>query len=674
MSKTVSLKINGNTIKVPEGTTLLDAAEKAGVHIPNLCYIKGMRGIGACRMCLVDVEGGRGPVTACTAKVKEEMVINTNTENIQEMRKFVIDLILSMHPLDCMTCTKAGVCTLQQYAYDAGIKESTFTRKDFGYPVDSANPFIKRDPDYCVLCGKCVRVCKEQGTNVLEFMGRGVGSKVTTAQDGPLQESDCTFCGSCVDACPVNALLEADRWRKGREWEYEKTDSVCLSCGNGCDITVSIKDKSIIKINTRADDNSSEKYICAIGRFGHDSLLSDQRLTTPMKRVGNDLQETTWEDALNIAAKKLMTSGSKTGIVSSAGILNEDATALASLATDVIKTKNIDTTVSIYADADSIRSSDNVDIDKADLIVLAGINPSQWERGLPALDASIRKRVSRGAKLIAINSDNTKTGEVAVANLNGDEASILAMIAKSLASKSKKVDKNMETLLSGVSTTEEIDNVSELLASSTSTIIYCAPSLFSASRNISILTGANVVAVPLEANARGVIAAGLSGKGKTYQEMITGKTNLLYVVGEVPVTERPDTKFLVAQTSYLTALAKEADLVLPSASYLESSGSMVNYLGKVKKVSKASASAGDSRQHKEIFTSIANVIGAKLKSAKVDIKKAAKTGTKAKLMPFEKKQGLDIDPADFIESINKSVIKGSRLSWLKEALATNLHE
>ena len=123
-----------------------------------------------------------------------------------------------------MTCTKAGVCNLQQYAYDFELKESTFTRKKFGFSIDEGNPFIKRDPDYCILCGKCVRVCRHQGTNVLDFMGRGVGAKVITATDKPLQESSCTFCGSCVDACPVNALLEADRWRKGREWEYEKQD------------------------------------------------------------------------------------------------------------------------------------------------------------------------------------------------------------------------------------------------------------------------------------------------------------------------------------------------------------------------------------------------------------------------------------------------------------------
>ena len=666
MSKTVSLEIDNKTIKVPEGTTILDAAEKAGVHIPNLCYLKGMRGIGACRMCLVEVEGGRGPVTACTAKVKEDMVINTATEHLQEMRRFVLDLILSMHPLDCMTCTKAGVCSLQKYAYDAGIKESTFTRKDFGYPLDTANPFIKRDPDYCILCGKCVRVCKEQGTNVLDFMGRGVGSKVATANDKPLQESGCTFCGSCVDACPVNSLLEADRWRKGREWEYEKTGSVCLSCGNGCDITVSTKDGSIVKINAGAGENSAEKYICAIGRFGFDSLLSDQRITTPMKRVGNDLQETTWEDALNIVAEKLKSSGSNTGIISSAGILNEDASALAGLASDVIKTKNIDTTVHLYADTNSIKSSDIVDIDNADLLVLAGLNPSQWERGLPALDALIRKRVSRGAKLIVINSEDIKAGTIAAVNLTGDEASLLAQTAKSLAAKAKKTDENMESALSGINTTEDSDNAAELLASSKSTIIFCPPSLFNASRNISLLSKAKVVAVPFEANARGVIAAGLTAEGKSYQDMSTGKTDALYVIGEVPVTEKPDTKFLVIQTSYLTDLAKEADVILPSAAYLESSGSMVNYLGKIKKVNQAVAPSGDSKQHNDIFTALAKAMGKTLKVKKVDIKKAIKTDVKANFSPFEKQQGFDIDSADFIESINQSVIKGSRLAWLSE--------
>ncbi len=158
MADTVKLTIDGKDVRARAGMNLIDAAEIAGIHIPNLCYLKGLKGIGACRLCLVEIEGLKSPMTACTTRVKEGMFVNTRTEKVQEIRKYVIDLILSMHPLDCMTCTKAGVCELQKYAYDFDIKESTFTRKKFGFPVDNKNPFINRDPDYCILCGRCVRV------------------------------------------------------------------------------------------------------------------------------------------------------------------------------------------------------------------------------------------------------------------------------------------------------------------------------------------------------------------------------------------------------------------------------------------------------------------------------------------------------------------------------------
>ncbi|RPI37039.1 MAG: 4Fe-4S dicluster domain-containing protein, partial [Nitrospiraceae bacterium] len=407
MAKTVNLKIDNREVQVPEGTNLIDAAAAAGVHIPNLCYMKGMKGIGACRLCLVELEGMKSPLIACTARAKEGMVVRTSTEAVQETRKFVIDLILSMHPLDCMTCTKAGVCNLQKYAYDFELKESTFSRKKFGYPIDEANPFIKRDPDYCVLCGRCVRICKYQGTEVLDFNGRGVGSRVVTAQDKPLQESSCTFCGSCVDVCPVNALLEADRWRKGREWEYEKTASVCLSCGSGCSIAVSTKDGSVIKINTGAPDGSIERTICAVGRFGFDSMKSDMRVTVPMKRVDGELKETSWEDAVATVAEKLKAAGPDAAFISSGNILNEDAGLLKKLAADVVKTKHCDSTVSLYSRYDAMNSA-TAELEKADLFVLAGIAPDQWKRVLPALDAVVRKRVNGGAKLIVIHSGEPK--------------------------------------------------------------------------------------------------------------------------------------------------------------------------------------------------------------------------------------------------------------------------
>jgi NADH dehydrogenase/NADH:ubiquinone oxidoreductase subunit G len=666
MEKTVELTIDGTMVQALEGMNILDAAELAGVHIPNLCYLKGMKGIGACRLCLIEIEGLKAPMIACNTKVKEGMVINTKTEKVQEIRKFVIDLILSMHPLDCMTCTKAGICNLQKYAYEFDLKESSFTRKKFGYPVDEANPFIKRDPDYCILCGRCVRVCKEQGTNVLEFMGRGVGSKVVTANDKPLQESECTFCGSCVDACPVNSLLEADRGRKGREWEYEKIKSVCLLCGNGCDILVSTKDGEIKKINAGAIEGSVEKFICAYGRFGFDCIEAETRLTSPLMRVDGELKATTWEEALNAVANKLKTAGKDTGFISVASILNEDALTLKKLAKNIVITKNYDTMMSLYADSDSIMDSQKADIDKADLMVLVGLNPSQWEKILPALDASLRKRVNRGAKLIVINSSDTKIEEVATLNIKGDEISVLKRIAKALIAKGLKADKKLGASVKDVEITEEIEKAATLIAEAHEPLIFSSPSLFQASANIALLKG-KVICVALESNARGITLMGLTTEGKTYKEMVSDRMKVLYSVGEVPLNKRPNTDFLIVQNSHLTELAKQADVVLPSATFLESAGTMLDYMGRMKYLPKVIEPQGESKSHRDIFIHLSKIMGAQIKKpTEAEINKAAKVKTKLSFRPFVKKEGLDISPNELIESINASVINGSRLLWLKE--------
>ena len=666
MADKVMLTIDGKEVRAPEGMNLIDAAELAGIHIPNLCYLKGMKGVGACRLCLIEIEGMKAPVIACNTKVREGMVVNTKTEKVQEIRKFVIDLILSMHPLDCMTCTKAGICNLQKYAYDFELKESSFTRKELGYPTDEANPFIKRDPDYCILCGRCVRVCKEQGTNVLEFMGRGVGAKVITANDKPLQESECTFCGSCVDACPVNALLEADRWRKGREWEYEKFNSVCLLCGNGCDITVSTKEGSVQKIRAGAPEDSAARYICAYGRFGFDCIEAETRITSPRKRVNGELKETTWEDALGIVADKLKTDGKEVGFISVAGLGNEDALTLKKLAKNVIKTKNFDTTMSLYADCDSLKNSQTADINKADLIVLVGLNPSQWERILPALDASVRRRVNRGAKLVLINSSETKIAEEATVSLRGDEVANLKGIAKFLIGKGLRADKKLESSLKDVEISEEIEKAATLFAEANEPLIFSSPSLFEASANISLLKG-KVISVALESNARGIALMGLTTEGKTYKDMVSDGMKILYVVGEVPLNKRPNSDFLIVQNSHLTELARQADVVLPSTTFLESAGTIIDYMGRLKYLPKVIEPQGESKSHRDIFIHLAKIMGATLKRpTEAEVKKASEVKAKLLYKPFIKKEGLDITPKEIIESVNASVINGSRLLWLKE--------
>lgn len=668
MAKTVNLKINGKDVKVDEGVNLIEAAAAAGVHIPNLCYLKGMKGIGACRLCLVELEGGKAPVIACNTKVKEGMSVLTETDKVKEVRKFVIDLILSMHPLDCMTCTKAGVCNLQQYAYDFEIKESSFSRKKFGYPTDEANPFIKRDPEYCVLCSRCVRICKSQGTNVLEFSGRGVGAKVVTGKDRPLQESNCTFCGSCIDVCPVNAILEADRWRKGREWDYCKVDSVCLSCGNGCDITVSTDSGAVVKINAREPETGGlEKYICAVGRFGFDSLTSDLRATVPMKRVNGELKETTWDDALAVVAKKMKEAKADAAFVSSGNILNEEAAMLQKLAADVAKTKRYGTSVSLYADAASMNAA-TADIENADLIVLAGLDPSQWSRVLPALDAIVRKKVDNGAKLIVINSGKPGIAAAAHLSITGDEVEVLKETAQALIAKGVKAPKEMVSALASVNPSDAAASAADLIGAAKAPVILTAPFCYAAGANLSLIRG-EAVAVPFEANAKGIALMGLMNQD--VNEILSAGEKFLYVVGEVPVSGRPKTDFLVVQTSYMNDLATQADIVLPAAAPLESDGTMVDYLGRLKNVRKAAEPQGQARANGEIFAAVAKEAGASLKPPKeTEIKKALKAKAKVDFAPYKSGKKLSADQVRFTEEIRKSIVNGSRLLWLKEVEKT----
>ena len=663
MSGTIKVKINGRETQVPEGVNLIEAAELAGVHIPNLCYLKGMKGIGACRLCLVEVEGMKAPLTACTTKAKDGMAVITSSEKINDVRKFVIDLILSMHPLDCMTCTKAGVCSLQEYAYEMGIKESSFTRKKQGYPADEANPFIKRDPEYCILCGRCVRACKSQGTTVLEFMGRGVGSKVVTAEDRPLQESGCTFCGSCVDVCPVNALLEADRWRKGREWDFKGVNSTCLLCGNGCAINASTKDGRVMKINAGPSAGSAERYICAYGRYGFDCIEADLRATVPMKRVGGELKETSWEDAIQTAADGLKAAGKNAGFIATAGLLNEDALMLKGLA-ESAGISNIDTTASLYSTPETLMSDSEDGLESCDLFVVVDLYPDQWKRVLPGIDAAIRKRMEAGTKLVVINSRESALSQVASVNLTGSEADSLKFFVKAVIDKGINGNKELASAVSGASVSADAQKAADLFAQAKKPVVLVSPAMYLAAANLGLLKG-KVVSVPLESNAKGVAAIGLRGAGKSYKEMASSGVKALYAVGEVPVKTRPQTDFLIVQASHMTELAKQADVVLPSAAYLEADGTIVDYLGRLRKVCKAIEPAGLARPHRMIFAKVAKAMGADIKEAGGGFPEAAQT--QKKFRPFERTEGFDVEPDEMIESLNATVISGSRLLWLKEA-------
>lgn len=600
MPKRVRLTIDGKEVRAGEEANLIEAASLAGIHIPNLCYLKGMKGMGACRLCLVDIEGQKAPVTACTTKVKKGMVVRTQTEEILEVRRYVIDLILSIHPLDCMTCTKAGVCQLQKYAYDFGLQESSFSKKGFGFPIDSSNGFIKRDPNYCILCGRCVQVCKEQETSVLDFHGRGIGARVVTANDRPLEDSGCTFCGSCIDACPVNALLEADRWRKGREWDYERVSSVCLACGCACGTEVSVKDGSVVKVNIGAQEGRSDFFICQHGRFGAPGETSENRIKAPMKRVDGELMAIGWEEAISIVSQRLGNSG-EVGVLVSGNLMNEDVLTVADFCKKA-GIENTGTTASIGAGEAALRGR-KTDIEEADLIVLVGVRTSQQEKVLAALEATVMKKIARGAKLIVISSGATGAGEAANVNLKGDEATTLAALSRALGSSEA----------GGMS--EEIAAAAALISKAFAPVVIASPELYEASKEITPERG-KLISAPAEANARGTLAMGLEGSG----EMLGA--GVLYLVGVAELKRPEGIDFLIVQSPYLSGAAKEADLLLPSATSLEAAGSIIDYMGRLRTLAMAVKPCCQSRPHREIVAAIAQKIGIALKPARLsDVKK-----------------------------------------------------
>ena len=707
MSKMVNMEFDGKAVSVPEGMTLVDAAATVGVHIPNLCHIKELRGVGACRMCMVEIEGMKTPVTGCTTRAKEGMKVQTKTPKVEEIRKFVTDLVLSFHPLDCMTCPKAGSCDLQRYAGDLKIQESSFGRKSFNYPLNDKSPFITIDNNYCILCGRCVRVCKEQGTNVLDFMGRGITSKVSTALDKPLHESGCTFCGSCVDACPVNSIMERDRWQHGREWDLEKHDTACTACGSGCSVTTSSRDGKIVKVNAKEDNG----YICAIGRFGFDSMKATNRVTTPMKRQGGKLVSTTWEDAAAVAAEALKKAGANSGFIAAGSLTNEEAYAVQALAREVVGSANIDTPSSVYAEGlisalravfgdEGIGIASQADLKTADCVVVVGADPSQKQQSMQEVDVMIRRRAQAGAKVIVVSTDKTDlavhqnaihlqlkagTDPVLFAGI------ISAVLAEGVAPTAKGMDGLKQSLVSvddaaagsGVPS-EHITAAAKAFAAAKQPVVIIGTGISASEEsslqilNLAVLKNAGIIPLMPEANALGVLRMGcvpergagavkVKKAGKGYREMKSAMETL-YVAGNVADTDFT-ADFIIVQTSHMTPLAEKADLILPMTFLYEKQGTTVNTYGMAKNVMQAQRPDGEVKDGSEIAASISQAVSKAKAFLAKDITTSAKkvkTGKPAagtfKPVNAAAVKPCQISTAEILAAMNQGALSGSGLA------------
>lgn len=344
----VSLTIDGVQVEVSLGTTVLEAAQACGIEIPNLCYDRELSTFGGCRLCVVEVEGMRNLPAACVTEVWDGMVINTETPQVKEARKTVLNLLLSSHPVDCMVCEKSGECKLQDYAYYYGVREGTFRGEKSSFEVDDSNPFIFRDNNKCILCGKCIRVCEEvQGRTIYGFAYRGFNTTVTPELEVPLAESGCIFCGSCVSVCPVGAIMEIDMMGKGRRWELEKVRTICPYCGVGCTIDLNVKDDKVVGVTSTEEGVVNGKALCVKGRFGYHFINHPDRLKKPLIKENGTFREASWQEALTKVADsfseiKKEHGGDAFGVLTSARCTNEDNYVMNKFARTVLGTNNID--------------------------------------------------------------------------------------------------------------------------------------------------------------------------------------------------------------------------------------------------------------------------------------------------------------------------------------------
>ena len=342
----VHVTIDGNRYEVEVDKTILQVCREVGIEIPTLCHDERLAPYGACRMCLVEVEGGKNLVTSCTTKVRDGMVVYTNSSKVMNGRRDVLDLLLSNHPMECLTCEKSGNCKLQDYAYEYGLVDGTYIGEKRSKEKDDSNHFYSYDPNKCILCGLCVRVCDElQCTNAIGFEDRGFNTIVATPFNQGLENSKCVSCGNCVSVCPVGALLPKTK-TKFRYWETKQVRTTCSYCGVGCQMDLLVKGNQVVGVEP-AFDGLNNGLLCVKGKFGYKFINHPDRLKKPLIKKNGEFVEATWDEAYRLIVSKIKDTKEKYGPEAFAGLTsarctNEENYLFQKLFRAVIGTNNVD--------------------------------------------------------------------------------------------------------------------------------------------------------------------------------------------------------------------------------------------------------------------------------------------------------------------------------------------
>jgi NADH-quinone oxidoreductase subunit G len=651
----VNLTVDGKKVTTPAGTLLIEACKTVGIEVPSFCYYPNLSLQGACRMCLVKIEKMPKLQTACTTVVGEGMIVITDSEEIKQARKSMVEMLLGNHPLDCPVCDAGGECELQDMTFSYGAAESKFMEAKNHKDEQQWSPVVFFDRPRCILCYRCVRVCGE-GMDVwaLGVQNRGVSSIIAPNKGDHLE---CEECGMCIDICPVGALTSGAYRYKTRPWEMKHVGTICTHCGDGCKTTLGVRradtGMEIVRGDNRDKSGSNGDFLCIKGRYGFDFANHEDRLTRPLIRQNGKLTPATWEEAFALIGKTFANvrdteGGQAIGVIGSERTTNEEDYLLSKFARVVLKTNNVDhhRTADFPALANALRGKTGATASMADVftapaILLIGNDPTEQH---PLLAWQIRNNLRlHRARLYAINSNSIKLRRQATSFAQiaaGSEAKAVTFLAGD--------DSAVDSIVGAAFNQDAWTALrNQLRGEENLVIIFGSELRGDAIANLvnfgSAISGAKFVCLSDYANSRGAADMGLypellpgyhpiAGNTAFHQEwgeipqptgldlpgMIeagkAGKLKALYVVGSNPIGRLQidpfafSGSFVVVQDMFLTETAVMADVVLPAANAYEKSGTFTNTCGDLQLVKKAGEVTG-TKSDFEMIVRIADAMG-----------------------------------------------------------------
>ncbi len=423
-SETVTLEIDGVSVTVPKGTSVMRASAEAGINVPKLCATDTLEAFGSCRVCLVEIEGRKGYPASCTTPAEQGMKVKTQTSKLADIRRGMLELYISDHPLDCLTCPTNGNCELQDVAGLVGLREVRYGYKGKNHlemKKDESNPYFTYDPSKCIVCNRCVRACEEtQGTFALTIDGRGFDSRVAAGQNEAFMESECVSCGACVQACPTATLTEKTVIRIGQAEHSAIT--TCAYCGVGCAFKAEMKGSEVVRMVPWKDGKANHGHSCVKGRFAWGYATHKDRMLKPMirKKITDPWQEVSWEEAISYAASEFRRIQEQHGRDSVGGITssrctNEETYLVQKLVRAAFGNNNVDTCARVchsptgYGLKQTLGESAGTQtfdsVMKADVIMVIGANPVAAH---PVFASQMKRRLRQGAKLIVVDPRTTE--------------------------------------------------------------------------------------------------------------------------------------------------------------------------------------------------------------------------------------------------------------------------